>query len=250
MTDLAGIPQHSSTAPKTRVDMGSTERAALGGSGALADSELKKANAAVEAAIAEAAQAANPRAATTADDGPAVDPGEPGPPRSRPLREPLRGRRDPARRGRGRHHQHGGGVGDADHVPDPSRVRRPAGHRQRLQHDRPGARVGLRRDRLPPGAGRSAAAGDAPGQRVADRRHRRRRTPAGAAGRRLRRHRAGADPARLRAGGAAAADLGRGRPAPRGFRRAAAHVAPGGCGRGCWSPACTAATSARPRACC
>src|SRR6188768_4198406 len=38
MTDLAGIPQHTSGS-KTRVDMGSTEPARLAGSGALADSE-------------------------------------------------------------------------------------------------------------------------------------------------------------------------------------------------------------------
>ena len=59
MTDLAGIPAHTSGS-KTRVDMGSTERAQLGGSGALADNELKKANAAVEAAIAEARNAESP----------------------------------------------------------------------------------------------------------------------------------------------------------------------------------------------
>src|SRR3954468_14841813 len=52
MTELAGIPQHSAGS-KTRVDMGSTEPALLGGSGALAENELKKANEAVEAAIAE-----------------------------------------------------------------------------------------------------------------------------------------------------------------------------------------------------
>jgi regulator of protease activity HflC (stomatin/prohibitin superfamily) len=85
MTDLAGIPQHSGGS-RTRVDMGSTERPQLGGSGALADSELKKANAAVEAAIAEAAQAANPRSQPTSTD-PSVDPGEvpPAPPEEPPA---------------------------------------------------------------------------------------------------------------------------------------------------------------------
>jgi regulator of protease activity HflC (stomatin/prohibitin superfamily) len=87
MTDLAGIPQHS-TGSRTRVDMGSTEPAKLGGSGALADSELKKANAAVEAAIAEASRAANPAAAAplTATD-PSVDPAEvpPVPPEAPPA---------------------------------------------------------------------------------------------------------------------------------------------------------------------
>ncbi len=92
MTDLAGIPQHSDGS-KTRVDMGSTERAAIGGSGALGDSELKKANAAVEAAIAEAAQAANPRAAAAAETAqpaetdPSIDPDEvpPAPPEEPPT---------------------------------------------------------------------------------------------------------------------------------------------------------------------
>ncbi len=77
MTNLQGIPQHVD-GPKTRVDMGSTERAELGGSGALADTELKKANAAVEAAIAEAAEAANPR-------------GSVAPARRRPIRPPPAG---------------------------------------------------------------------------------------------------------------------------------------------------------------
>jgi regulator of protease activity HflC (stomatin/prohibitin superfamily) len=87
MTNLQGIP-HDVDGPRTRVDMGSTERAQLVGSGALADSELQKANAAVEAAIAEAAQAANPRKAAppTATD-PAIDPGEvpPAPPQEPPV---------------------------------------------------------------------------------------------------------------------------------------------------------------------
>src|SRR3954447_123430 len=59
MTDLAGIPKEVE-GPLQRVDMGSSEPAHLEGSGALHDSELRKANAAVEAAIAEAAIAANP----------------------------------------------------------------------------------------------------------------------------------------------------------------------------------------------
>ena len=58
-----------------------------------------------------------------------------------PTRERARDRRHPARRDRRRHHQHRGGVGNADHVPDPARVRRPAGHGQRQQHGRAGARV-------------------------------------------------------------------------------------------------------------
>ncbi|MCW2791461.1 MAG: domain, Band 7 family protein, partial [Nocardioides sp.] len=59
MTNLQGIPKEVD-GPKTRVDMGSMEPAELAGIGSQADSELSKANAAVEAAIAEAADAANP----------------------------------------------------------------------------------------------------------------------------------------------------------------------------------------------
>ncbi len=59
MNDLRGIPQQVE-GPLTRVDMGSAEPALLSGNGAEVDSELSKANAAVEAAIAEAADAANP----------------------------------------------------------------------------------------------------------------------------------------------------------------------------------------------
>jgi hypothetical protein len=74
MTSLQGIPQEVD-GPRKRVDMGSTEPATLGGSGALADSELRRTNAAVEAAIAEAAAAANPRKGSAALPGnPLVDP--------------------------------------------------------------------------------------------------------------------------------------------------------------------------------
>ena len=59
MNDLRGIPQQVE-GPLTRVDMGTLEPASLSGNGAEVDSELSKANAAVEAAIAEAADAANP----------------------------------------------------------------------------------------------------------------------------------------------------------------------------------------------
>ena len=59
MNDLRGIPQQVE-GPLTRVDMGSLEPATRSGNGAEVDSELSKANAAVEAAIAEAADAANP----------------------------------------------------------------------------------------------------------------------------------------------------------------------------------------------
>ncbi len=125
-----------------------------------------------------------------------------------------RGRRDPARRGGGRHHQHRGGLGHADHVPDPARVRRPPGDRQRLQHHRAGARA-----RRP---GRSATGRELVGQRSrwSDAWCRRRWSAVcsvrvlllvlPAVG--VRRDRAGADRARRGAGGAAAADLGVGRP--------------------------------------
>jgi regulator of protease activity HflC (stomatin/prohibitin superfamily) len=87
MTDLAGIPQHSSGS-RTRVDMGSTEPPQLGGSGALADSELRKANAAVEAAIAAASEAAGPGAAAAATrTDPSIDPGEV--PAARPAEPPA-----------------------------------------------------------------------------------------------------------------------------------------------------------------
>jgi regulator of protease activity HflC (stomatin/prohibitin superfamily) len=63
MTDLAGIPQEVE-GPRTRVDMRSSEPASVGPS---TDSELSKTNAAVEAAIAEAANAANPGRNAIAD---------------------------------------------------------------------------------------------------------------------------------------------------------------------------------------
>src|SRR6476661_5944903 len=59
MNNLQGIPQQVE-GPLKRVDMGSAEPAALAGDGAVPDSELSKANAAVEEAIAEADRAANP----------------------------------------------------------------------------------------------------------------------------------------------------------------------------------------------
>ncbi len=59
MTNMAGIPTEND-GPTKRVDMGSMDPPTLGGSAALGNTELGKANAAVEAAIAEAANAANP----------------------------------------------------------------------------------------------------------------------------------------------------------------------------------------------
>ncbi|WP_372729596.1 SPFH domain-containing protein [Nocardioides sp.] len=83
MTSMAGIPEEND-GPAKRVDMGSMEPPTLGGSAALRDSEVGKANAAVEAAIAEAANAANPgkRAARSGDqptgtgEAPSESPGE------------------------------------------------------------------------------------------------------------------------------------------------------------------------------
>ncbi|GAA1158440.1 SPFH domain-containing protein [Nocardioides aquiterrae] len=76
MTNLQGIPQHVE-GPRKRVDMGPAEPQQP-----KTDAELSETNAAVEAAIAEAASAANPgRSSTAADAGPeetdpAIDPGE------------------------------------------------------------------------------------------------------------------------------------------------------------------------------
>jgi regulator of protease activity HflC (stomatin/prohibitin superfamily) len=71
MNSLQGIPDKVA-GPVKRVDMGPTETAVRGAEGD--DSEVAKANEAVEAAIAEAASAANPSRATATD--PAIDPGE------------------------------------------------------------------------------------------------------------------------------------------------------------------------------
>jgi regulator of protease activity HflC (stomatin/prohibitin superfamily) len=78
MTELAGIPKEPA-GPIKRVDTGSKEPAKLAGSGALADAEVSKANAAVQAAIAEAASAANPRA-TTIDETAGPPPAAPAAP--------------------------------------------------------------------------------------------------------------------------------------------------------------------------
>jgi hypothetical protein len=65
MSEMAGIPKEND-GPRNRVDMGSMERALLGGSGALAESERGKTSKAVEDAIAEAQAAANPVKPTAA----------------------------------------------------------------------------------------------------------------------------------------------------------------------------------------
>src|SRR3954452_5976436 len=73
--EIAGIPK-TSGGPRTRVDMGSTETPELTGSGTL-DSELSKANKAVEDAIAAAEHAATPgRGAHLTGAAPDVPPAE------------------------------------------------------------------------------------------------------------------------------------------------------------------------------
>ena len=130
--EIAGIPKDSG-GPRNRVDMGSTDRAALEGSGALADAEVSKANAAVQAAIAEAAQAANPGISNACASRSAGRLGRPAPACTAGAARLVTSRGVAARSHRHRacragrgHHQHRGGVGDADHVPDPPRVRRTA----------------------------------------------------------------------------------------------------------------------------
>src|SRR3954465_2103732 len=73
--EIAGIPQKVD-GPLKRVDMGSTDPAVLGGSGAL-DRELSQANKAVEDAIAEAERSANPGRNAEGNTPPAP-PAEPG----------------------------------------------------------------------------------------------------------------------------------------------------------------------------
>ena len=85
MSHLQGIPEKAT--PRVRVDMGSTDRVAVGGSGP--DSEMSKTSAAVEAAIAEARVAANPGRVAPADpaDIPPSDPAGSGEHRADPPSE-------------------------------------------------------------------------------------------------------------------------------------------------------------------
>ena len=148
--EIAGIPQKVD-GPLKRVDMGPTEPAVMGGSGAL-DRELSKANKAVEDAIAEAERSANPGRNHEADLPPVVPEDEPG-----------------------AHLADDGTTGDAARpvtllqmvavllaglaagtintvvgsgtlitFPTLLAFGDPAGHRQRVQHDRAGARGRLR----------------------------------------------------------------------------------------------------------
>lgn len=83
---------------------------------------------------------------------------------------------------RRRDDQHGGRQRHAVHVSRAARVRVCPGGGQRVQHGRVGARVGVRRDRLPPRAQRAAPARGPAGDRVAAGRDRRRGAPAEPAG--------------------------------------------------------------------
>ena len=87
MNELRGIP-HETDGPKKRVDMGSSERAALGGSGALAaeeDRERRRTSAAVEEAIAEAAKAAHPNQPMATATDRSIDPATTAPPPVPPV---------------------------------------------------------------------------------------------------------------------------------------------------------------------
>ena len=70
-----------------------------------------------------------------------------------------------ARGHRRRHDQHRRGQRHPVHLSGAARLRLRAGHRQRVQHCRPGSGVGGRRDRLPRRAERPAPARDAAGRR-------------------------------------------------------------------------------------
>ena len=188
-----GHPARKSGGPRKRVDMGSTEpRDARGQRRAGRPRGRARPTRPSQAAIAEAAERREP-----GPQPPAPTRRRRRPPRRR-RRPPrslagvaARSARDPARRDGGRHDQHRRGVGDADHVPDPARVRRPAGDGERLQHHRAGARARCR--------ARSATAASWPGSAPRVLRLavasllgglRRRRTAAGAARGRVRGDRA------------------------------------------------------------
>ena len=125
--EIAGIPRDADAAHARRHG---PLRAAAAAKPAIRARGTSKA---VEEAIAAAESAAQ---TPTRDDGRrsgrarrSTPPAEGEPPQAV---SPLEAVLIAARRGGGRHHQHRGGVGNADHVPDPARVRRPAGDRQRL----------------------------------------------------------------------------------------------------------------------
>ena len=85
-----------------------------------------------------------------------------------------RGGRHRTRRTGGGRDQHGGRQRDPHHLPGAAGLRLLASDGQRLQHDRPGARFGVRRGRLPARARGPATTDTAPGHRLAPGRHHRR----------------------------------------------------------------------------
>ena len=130
----------------------------------------------------------------------------------------------------------------------------PPRDRDRQQLPRPGARQPHRRHRLPPGAGRAAAAAAPAAARLGARRADRRVPAPAPAGLELRGDRAGADRARRGAGRRPAATAARAaRPAAGRGRRDGADRARAGwprCSPAPTPPAPTAATSPPARACC
>ena len=116
-------------------------------------------------------------------------------------------RRGARRRRVRRRDQHRRRLRHARHVPGPARRRLRTGDRERVEHARARAGLGLGRDRLPRRAGRPAPAHPHAGQRVGARRDPRRGAAAVAAGRGVRGDRAGADRARAGARRRAAAAL-------------------------------------------
>src|SRR5689334_4014833 len=82
--EVAGIPLKTD-GPRKRVDMGSTEREQLGGSGALTDREVSQANEAVKAAIAEAESAANPGSSASLAAAEGAETDDPPPPAAPPA---------------------------------------------------------------------------------------------------------------------------------------------------------------------
>ena len=155
--EIAGIPKDAT--PRTRVDMGPTEPQLPRSSD---DPEMRSDQRGRAGGDRRGRERQPTRAAphrSTAPAATATDPGadDPHEPRStrRPV-SPTRSGADRPRRSGGRHHQHRGGVGDVDHVPDPARVRRTPGDRQRQQHRRAGPGQHVRRLRLPPRARRAA----------------------------------------------------------------------------------------------
>ena len=148
--EIAGIPKDAT--PRTRVDMGSSEPLLPRSSGRPGDTGRPTRPC--------SRRSPRPRAPPTRG-APRGRSTRPRPPPTRTPTTPLSREHPPAsesdrsgadrpRRSGGRHHQHRGGVGNVDHVPDPPRVRRTPGDRQRQQHRRARPGQHVRRLRLPP----------------------------------------------------------------------------------------------------